>query len=551
MRICLVTGGQLAEVLRQAGHEVLTPNPAGGIRSVARLLPEGFAPDLFVQVEGLGARILLEGLEEVPCPTVFWSVDGHLNFAWQRHYARLFDCVATTQPHLEAPFRAAGCRADWLPWFAPALPFAPHADRPREVGFVGRVTPQRLAREWMVAFLRRHHGGEHAENLAFSAMLAFYQATRIAPNETIGGEINFRLFETAGAGCLVLTPPGPRLEELLAPGRECEVFGHVLELDALLSFYRTHPSAAERLGRAAWEAVQARHLARHRAERLLGLGASAEGRCRGLAARAQLALAAANLWRSGGLVAEPDDILGLLSVQAGCPAVSAAVLRLLVESGRAGAARTLLRDQLAHPAFSQDTELALTASLAALRLGDFPLAGRVHAAWARQARVEACPAASPAELCLAWARGLGQERETLTLGFGFDPSRHLPLTASQCLLVAQALAPDDPLPVRRLASQLANRPGGETLRLGLLSRLTMWSPGDWRLGLELGLSNLAVFRLEAGLEELALARTRAERAGQAEAFLNRLRRRDPGGSACRALSLEAPDEGGTSRRNPL
>ncbi len=551
MRICLVTGWHLAEALRRAGHEVLALEPAGGILAIDRLLPAGFRPDLFIQVESLEARTLLEGLETLSCPSVFWSVDGHLNFAWQRHYGRLFDCLATTQPQLAEPFRAAGCRADWLPWFAPEMPFVPHARRTREVGFVGRVTAQRPARRWLVEFLAGRHGAEHAGNLDYPAMLAFYQATRIAPNEAFGGEINFRLFETAGAGCLALTPDaGPALDELFVRGRECMAYSHILELDELLSFHRRRPEAAERLGRASWEAVQTRHLAGHRAQRLLRLPAAGQSRGQGGEARKQLALAAAALWRSGGLEAELSDILGLLSARSGSPAVAAAALRLLVESGRFEAARALLTELAALPGLCRDTELSLTASLAALRLGDPLLAGRIYAARARQHGCEVRSAAGPVDLCLAWAKALGPETEVLTLGFAFDPARHLPQTASQCLLAAQALTPDDLRPVRRLSALLAGQPGTAALRLGLLSRLALAAPADWRLGLELGLADLVAFRFESGLEELMLARERAVQAGRGEAFQRLLRARDASGSVARSLGCEGSDAADTSARNP-
>ena len=73
MRICLVSGSRLADAFRRAGHEVVCPGPAAGVLPVERLLPAGYEPELLVQVESLGPRTLLEGLEHLRCPTVFWS----------------------------------------------------------------------------------------------------------------------------------------------------------------------------------------------------------------------------------------------------------------------------------------------------------------------------------------------------------------------------------------------------------------------------------------------------------------------------------------------
>ena len=60
--------------------------------------------------------------------------------------------------------------------------------------------------------------------------------------------------------------------------------------------------------------------------------------------------------------------------------------------------------------------------------------------------------------------------------------------------------------------------GTAPLRVGFLSLLTLQRHGDWRLSFEAALANLKAYRVEAGLEELALARSLAEASGQDKAF---------------------------------
>lgn len=48
-------------------------------------------------VDTLGRQTLAYGIEELPMPRLYWAIDVHLNFFWQRHYAGLFDLVLVAQ----------------------------------------------------------------------------------------------------------------------------------------------------------------------------------------------------------------------------------------------------------------------------------------------------------------------------------------------------------------------------------------------------------------------------------------------------------------------
>ena len=207
-RLCLVHGeDSLAQAFAELGHDVLRLHPEPGC--VAHLPTElarhGFAPDIVLQVEILAPRTLLTGLECVAARRVFWALDPHLNAFWQASYARLFDLVLCTQarnvPDLGAGQPDAPPVAH-LPWFAQDRPFLPHDERRRLAGFVGRAGPERPVRNWLVGLMRSLLAGgfEHAENIPYEQMLDFTARTRIAPNESIAGEVNFRLFEAAGLG---------------------------------------------------------------------------------------------------------------------------------------------------------------------------------------------------------------------------------------------------------------------------------------------------------------------------------------------------------------
>lgn len=545
LKLCLVHMPRLVvQALREAGHEVLEIAPqGGGDLDLSRAL-SGFAPDLLIQVESLGPRLLLRGLEDLSCRKLFWAVDPHLNGFWQAAYARLFDAVCSTQARWHDDLQALGAsEVRFLPWFAVPGPWTPWEGRRWDVAFVGRVTIQRPARRWLTEYLSgRLPAGTRlflASDLPYAAMLEAYRDSRLVPNESIMGEINFRLFEAAGCGCLVLGQDlGPEQAALFEPGREMEVAAHVLEFEERIGHLLGNPREAALKARAAWEAVQARHLPGHRAASLLEIAASCGDRAEtGPGAAVWEGLARVQLFEAGRWPLTPEQARNLLNALPPEPPVLAARVRLAARHGAPEETRALLTALLAGGAAAGDTALDLAGSMAALRLDLWDLARQF---WYRRLRADktghqAEPPADPVHLCLLWARFLRARGPVLRSGFPFDPALDLPASAAECLLLALTLRPGDVDLTREMNQLLASRPGLDQLRLAYLSDLTLRRRRDWRLGLDIALADLKCFRLEAGLEELRLARRQALAEGRERAFGRALAGRDPGGLLARTL----------------
>jgi len=554
MKICAVAM-RMGRELRELGHEVVDLWPEEPLFDLeAELQRRAFTPELIFQEERLGRRVVLLGLPRFSCPKVFWSLDTHLSLYWQRFYLRLFDGVLT--PHASLLAR----RADMPPavgrmaMYAQELPFIPFARRTNAVGFVGRLTPQRPARLRLAELLAARYGAVAAQDLPFADMLAHYQNTRLAPNESLLGEVNFRLMEAAGCGCLVLSPDvGPDQDALFTPGREMETYAHALELRARIDHYLARPEEAERMGRAAWERVRGAHLARHRAARVLDFAVrlpGVSGAARGAQAEIAMWLALAEMWRGGMLDAGDGALESTLALLPQGAEVSAERLILATEAAcRDAACRDVVgRDAvgadgggrafalgmagalLSAGAHAGDLDVDLAGSMAGVLLDDFALARRF---WLR--RVEAArskrgeereprPAVpqTPAQLCRWWAGELAAAGRVGSDGFAFDPEASSPRAALECLHLALRLEPDDLDTVRRLEALAATLPGRDHLRLAHLSTLALHAPGDWRVGLKLGLAGLKTFRLEAGLADIAKARADADAQGKAEAFARTL-----------------------------
>jgi hypothetical protein len=537
-RVCLVDAGILAQGFAEAGWEVENIPARGGFLDIARELEtRGFVPDLLLQQEHLGARLLLTGLENLSCPRIFWSVDTHLNGFWQRHYARLFDGLLTTQPHMLEEFGDAPPAAR-LAWPGREIPWTGWGRRTRDVGFVGRLTPQRPARQWMTEFLSRHYRVDLAQDVSMDRMFEFYAHTRLAPNEAIMGEVNFRVLEAASAGSLVITPEVPGQEEILEPGREIAVYANVLELKNLLDHYLGHPEEARAMARAAWERVGREHLPRHRAARVLEFSRELVRRgSQGDEARRDLALAACNLFDSNRLTLETGLLADILAMAPEDGEVLAAKVRFLAREGQEAACLGLLGRLAASGVLAGDPDLDLAGSMAGLRLGEWSLAVSF---WRRRERAAGRerPAVldSPRDLLVAWAGELVRLQRIIRRGFPFDPERLLPATAVDCLVAAQELAPDDLEITRRLENLLAGIPGAEASRLAMLSHLSLHQPDNWRIGLALGTTNLKAFRPEEGLADLVWARDRAAAQGREKLFDAMLAAEDPGGLAAGLLA---------------
>ncbi|MGE4299872.1 MAG: glycosyltransferase [Desulfovibrionaceae bacterium] len=539
MRICTVHS-YVAEAFRTLGHEVLALAPPGGapFDIAAALDAHGFAPDLLFQQEPLGPRTLLTGLDKVPGIRIFWAIDTHLNRVWHRCYAQLFDGLATPHRARLAPHAAEFPPMRPLPIPGRVLPWTPHADRPRGIGFVGRITEYRMPRNWLMEHLRDRHGAEVADGLTVDGMFAFYGQTRLAPNEAICDEANFRLLEAASAGCLVLShDAGPDQDDLLAPGAEILVYRHVLELRELLDWYTAHPEQAERLARRAWERIAREHTLRHRALAVLDFAASLSRRAVSATdAAVAMALSQSHMRRKGMVDTPLDAVRAGLEACPALPATLAERLRLDAENGNGDAAMQLAAIILDRALFPDDVDLNLAGSMAALHLGQWEAARRF---WQRQTlaapRRDTLPPETPHALHMAWAAILRRAGRLIMQGAIADPATQLPQTALDCLHAATLSDAADLEPIRQAAALLGPVPGTAWMRMGHLARLAMHHPGDWRTGLDLGLANLKANRLDAGLEECRTALAAARSSGREDAFIRALSGRDPGGLVLQAL----------------
>ena len=516
---------------------VLTPGP-GIFDLPAELASRGLTPDLIIQDEVLAPRVLLKGLEEFPCPKLFWSQDPHLNLYWQTPYAGLFDAVASTQKaQAQSLGQACGGTSAWITWSEPQGPWTPHADRTHAMAFVGRLTQYRPLRQMFVECVRSRFPIRIETDLPHPDVPGVYAKARLAPNESILGETTHRLFLASAQGCLVVEPQRANgLEELYEPGLEVVTYQDGLELLDVLAFYSRHADLAAKMGRAAWERSGRDHRPENRIASLAELALRVVPLPRtGGEGRRLFALACARALESALLPASFDEVAGQLAQFPDDPDCFTARLRLLACAGQSVQA---LSEALARASagFAPD-DMAFRSSLCALALrqGQFELARAAFGAYAAASGVAGTQAATPAALYAALGDALARQGKRWRPGFPFEPERHLPATASECSLMSLMLEPGNKGVLRKAESLLRDLPGSELTRMAYLSEMSLRNREDFRLGLSLGLADLRAYRVDEGLDEIRLAREQAQAHGKAGAFQAALAARDPSGRIRAAL----------------
>ena len=541
--VCLVDlGMNFANAFSKAGYKVhlIRTSCEPFFDLPAALERAGVSPDLVIQAERLGARIILTGLDQLDCPVMFWALDPHLNAHWQSVYGRLFDVVCSTQKAWMDALKQQGVQdVRWLPWCGLEMPLNDWSERQHGLAFVGRMTKERPSRKWMVEFLEsraNEYNPAIRQKQNYFEMMDLYGKSRIIPNESISGEVNLRLFEGASSGCLVLNQELEELSELFEPGREIDTYSHVLELNDKLTHHLANDRLASVMGRAAHARIQAEHLPEHRAARMVEYACDAnKNRATGAEADKWTALAACAMVESGLLHVDCATVFSKLGAVLQDADVVSMALRMQAATDCHPVLQQNLKALLSKSIYQDNENLNLTASMAALRVGDFTVARAFLYRHCESSRTRIAPPQSAHGLLTLWAKCLARHGRIARPGFSFDAKRHLPQTAAECLLSILDDKPEDLPTLRLLESMLRPMTGQEQTRVGFLSILTLFQRDDWRLALDIALANLHSYRFDSGLEELRLAFNLAEQQGQEGAFLRVLAARDSSGMIVSAL----------------
>ncbi|MDR1241448.1 MAG: glycosyltransferase [Deltaproteobacteria bacterium] len=549
-------------LLENLGHQVLSLRLEPGLTRLADL-PElsrkdAFQADLFIQQERLGPRVILEGVHKLPCTAIFISVDTHLNMFWHRYYARLFDLTLTAHvswfERQSDDFGQSGCSArnvHRLRHCGDARLWRDFSRRRHDFSFCGVVDKHRPVRNAMLELLGRHFALHRPEkSMPRPEMLDMFSDTRIVPNESIAEEVNFRLFEGASCGCLVLGQEvGEDQNACFEPGREVILYAHGLDLLEKAVFYRKNERTAEEIARAAWLRVQAEHLPQHRVKELLATaekwarGAIAGGRAEKGEADKYFCLTLQQLAFHGSLKQTAKQLLDRFMALPEDGEVAAAALQTLMQLDGASRKNGLAfcAEIFKEALYIRSTACNLACSVFCRLQGDTGLSnlflerqiqavrdGRNPDWEPENAHID--PGSALYDFYILWARLLYRQKKLARPGCRFAPEAGvLPENALECLLLAQAelehgarVSMDNKELMEEMHRIFSVLPGYADLDRGALAHLSLYAQNSWPIQMDFALSGLKCHKIETGLAELAEALDKAEKQGEAEDFFRRL-----------------------------
>lgn len=230
MRILNLEGMNFVPCMRELGHDVLCIGPdtrcdlqpsqtMGFDRLWDFLHARNFVPELVLWNDNCRPPSVL-GFERLPCPTIGFSIDQYCN-PWHVPFSAAFDLMLIAQkdyvsqfelPHLPRP-------CQWFPLFWRRQPDqAAIRQRDIPVSFVGTVegSINHERKNFLQTF--KHH---HPIFITQGDYVPIFARSEVVLNQSAAGELNFRIFEAAACGALVLTEEAHNgLHDLFTPGED-------------------------------------------------------------------------------------------------------------------------------------------------------------------------------------------------------------------------------------------------------------------------------------------------------------------------------------------
>lgn len=243
------------------------------IRTLYDVLPEGWHPDLLVAISGGGVPMFIR-TADLPCPTVFYSVDTwqcYMDYLEALHYDLVFAGQRAYVPLL----RAAGSRhVLWLPMACDPTVHKPvESRRIHDVVFVGGTSePVHWQRRKLLEALRSSYSVLALEHIYGESMCRAFATGQISFNHSAVEDVNMRIFEALGMGCALLTnrqsvPNG--LLDLFEDGTHLVTYADEPDLLRKASQLLANSPQLERLRIEGRREVLARHTYDHRVQTIL------------------------------------------------------------------------------------------------------------------------------------------------------------------------------------------------------------------------------------------------------------------------------------------
>lgn len=227
--------------------------------------------------DGLGAYMPYKMLD-TPHPAIYWASDTHIHdasYGYRLQRAKLSDKVFCAQKRAIEEFARDGVRAEWLPHaFEPLAYCDPDtgkpflfADKKYDVCFVGHINSgNRIdALDHLFKAVPNFFYGQRTFNDAAEK----YAQSKIAFNISMTDDINMRTFEVMGSRTFLLTNWIPTIEDLFEDGKHLVLYRSHEEMIDKAKYYLAHDDEREKIARAGYEEVMAKHTIDHRVLKII------------------------------------------------------------------------------------------------------------------------------------------------------------------------------------------------------------------------------------------------------------------------------------------
>lgn len=278
MNIILFNQDWFAKELRAMGHRVLTcapeeycdivlESPLCNLHYLLEKAPADFTPDLLIFHDN-SAPVIITGVEECEIPTLFYSVDTHHHFELHCNLYQVFDKMMSAQRDYIPGFNAAGLDVPWMPLWASG--YAEQSlDKKHGAVFVGtldsHLNPDRV--KFFEALQKISPVFVTSGNF-----WEIFPYSEIVVNQTVRGDLNFRVFESMMCGVALLTEAsGNGLLELFRDGEHLVTYekGNITDAANKINDLLADPVRMRRIAKAGRDEIMRAHLPVHRAERIM------------------------------------------------------------------------------------------------------------------------------------------------------------------------------------------------------------------------------------------------------------------------------------------
>lgn len=189
---------------------------------------------------------------------VFWCIDAHVAGARHKAFAdeQKFNIVLQSTRRFVAEFSKPGRKVLWFPNAYPSdlIKPIPNALKTCDVGFCGSM----LNRAPMLKQMRGAFPDFRHDTVLGDAMVSAINGYRVHWNHSYGGDINYRVFETAGCATALVTDRVDGISELFPEG-EISTYTTMAEAADQVRWWIDHPGRREASAWAAHARAEREH----------------------------------------------------------------------------------------------------------------------------------------------------------------------------------------------------------------------------------------------------------------------------------------------------